>query len=128
MAEDEPPTNGGTTFDTGLRAEDARANPGLVDTPVGQLALVEDAGEWVAIEPWCPHLDGPVWEGSVADGQIACPWHGWRFSLTTGECTWAPRGDAEEAAETELRRLPVHEGPGGTLVIELDAGGDRAET
>ena len=35
--------------------------------------------------------------------------------------------DAEEAAETELRRLPVREGPGGTLVIELDAGGDRAE-
>jgi len=96
--------------------------PHLVDTPRGRFALtaLED-GRIVAFEAWCPHLDGPLWEGSVRGDEVACPWHAWRYSLRTGECTWAPAGDAEEAAETCLERFECDEGgPEGRLRIRFD--------
>ncbi|MEM1452402.1 MAG: Rieske (2Fe-2S) protein [Planctomycetota bacterium] len=110
----------GTVVPTGVRADDvAEDGPRLVKTPAGDLALVRDGDAVVAVDAWCPHLDGPLWEGSSADGQIACPWHGWRFSLETGLCVWAPRGDAEEAAETEIRILATRTEADGTLGIVL---------
>lgn len=94
----------------------------LVETPRGRFALTA-LGEdrVVAFEAWCPHLDGPLWEGSIRGGEIACPWHSWRYSLETGECTWAPAGDAEEAAETCLERFECDAGgPDGRLRIRFD--------
>jgi len=32
----------------------------------------------------CPHRGGPLFQGSCADGEIECPWHGCRFSLRDG--------------------------------------------
>lgn len=33
----------------------------------------------------CPHMGGPL-EAGTSDGEtIVCPWHGYRFSLITGE-------------------------------------------
>lgn len=111
-----------TVFRTEISPGEVQDRAALVDTPVGRLALVVDraredrgspaasepetpgpTGEILAIDAWCPHIDGPLWEGSAVDGEIACPWHRWRFSLHTGQCTWAPAGDAEEAAETEIQ-------------------------
>ena len=32
----------------------------------------------------CPHRGGPMGEGDL-DGRVAvCPWHGWRWDVTTG--------------------------------------------
>lgn len=103
----------------------AELEPGracLVDTPRGRFALTAlDDGRVVAFEAWCPHLDGPLWEGSIRGDEVACPWHAWRYSLRTGGCTWAPAGDAEEAAETCLDRYECDEGgPGGRLRIRFD--------
>ncbi len=36
----------------------------------------------------CPHALGDLSYGSVVDGQIDCPSHGWRFSLQDGLCQW----------------------------------------
>jgi len=102
-----------------LAASVTADEPRFLDSPVGKLALVRDGETLLAIDAWCPHLDGPLWEGSTAKGQIACPWHGWRFSLRTGECVWAPAGDAEEAAETQLRVLATRTGPRGFVEIVL---------
>jgi Fe-S cluster biogenesis protein NfuA/nitrite reductase/ring-hydroxylating ferredoxin subunit len=38
----------------------------------------------------CAHLGMQIHEGAVADGVIACPHHGFRFDLTSGECLTAP--------------------------------------
>ncbi|MEM6671193.1 MAG: Rieske (2Fe-2S) protein [Planctomycetota bacterium] len=103
-------------------AEVTPRRPHLVQSPAGPLALVRDGERVVAVDAWCPHLDGPLWEGSAAQGEIACPWHGWRYSLATGECTWAPRGDAEEAAETSVRVFPTQIGPNGRVTVVLPAG------
>jgi len=116
MSEDDPARP--ELFATGVRAADVTAEgPRLVETPRGKLALVRDGEAVVAIDAWCPHLDGPLWEGSAASGEIACPWHRWRFSLRTGLCTWAPAGDAEEAAETEIRIFRTRIAEGGRLGI-----------
>jgi hypothetical protein len=38
----------------------------------------------------CPHLGGPLAEGTVEDGCVTCPWHGYRFDLRTGRCVSGP--------------------------------------
>ncbi len=122
-------------FATKVTAKEVHDRGVLVDTPKGRLALIVDtgapckepeslfspspSGDIVAIDAWCPHIDGPLWEGSAHGGEIACPWHRWRYSLTTGKCTWAPAGDAEEAAETEIQVYRTREAADGTLEILL---------
>jgi len=126
-------------FPTEMNPGDIADRAQLVDTPLGRLALVFDRGDRapgkegdepdlrskegivVAIDAWCPHLDGPCWEGTASRGEIACPWHRWRYSLETGQCTWAPAGDAEEAAETEIRVFPTRVRADG--LIEILIGG-----
>ena len=106
-------------FETEVLWSEVTERPILVETPLGKLALVRRGDEVVAIDAWCPHLDGPLWEGTTSQDEIACPWHRWRYSLRTGQCTWAPRGDMEEAAETEIRILRVLEHPSGRCAVEI---------
>jgi nitrite reductase/ring-hydroxylating ferredoxin subunit len=107
-------------FATGIAADDVTDRaPRLVESPRGKLALVRDGDQIVAIDAWCPHLDGPLWEGSSAGGEIACPWHRWRYSLKTGRCTWAPKGDAEEAAETSIEVYATDLDPAGRVQVRL---------
>ncbi len=37
-----------------------------------------------AIEGMCAHQGGPLGQGTVADGCIRCPWHGWQYLLHNG--------------------------------------------
>jgi nitrite reductase/ring-hydroxylating ferredoxin subunit len=105
-------------FDTLLTPEEAHGR--LVTAPWGDLGLFRRAdGAFVAVDAWCPHLDGPLWEGTAGGrDELACPWHGWRFSLRTGRCTWARPSDADEARESSVRVFQVELGPGGTLVVQ----------
>ena len=32
----------------------------------------------------CPHEGGPLGEGSIEEGRVVCPWHGYAFDLRTG--------------------------------------------
>ena len=43
-------------------------------------------GEFFAIDNLCPHGDGPLGEGSLSGKFVTCPYHGWVFDVTTGEC------------------------------------------
>lgn len=106
-------------FGTEVQWSQVTDRPTLIETPAGKLALLKRGDEVVAIDAWCPHLDGPLWEGTTSQEEIACPWHRWRYSLRTGQCTWAPRGDMEEAAETEIRILGVLKAPNGRCAVEI---------
>ena len=33
----------------------------------------------------CPHQGGPLGEGSIENGLLRCPWHGWDFDPCTGQ-------------------------------------------
>jgi pyruvate oxidase len=41
-------------------------------------------GEYAALDNKCPHQGGPLGEGSIENGWLRCPWHGWDFHPTTG--------------------------------------------
>jgi len=68
----------------------------VAQLPVGErkLSTVEDRrialfnldGTIYAIDNHCTHRDGPVGAGELKEGVITCPWHGWRFNVTTGHC------------------------------------------
>ena len=50
--------------------------------------LVNRVGEqWVVYPAACPHQMGPLTSGLNAEGEVRCPWHGYTFSVITGECT-----------------------------------------
>jgi nitrite reductase (NADH) small subunit len=40
---------------------------------------------FAAIDAHCPHADGPLADGIVADACVTCPLHGRRFDLASGE-------------------------------------------
>ncbi|MGB5400367.1 MAG: thiamine pyrophosphate-dependent enzyme [Thermoanaerobaculia bacterium] len=42
-------------------------------------------GEYAALDNKCPHQGGPLGEGSIEEGLLRCPWHGWDFDPLTGK-------------------------------------------
>ncbi len=122
---DDPPRGGGPDgeFDTGVFAADIDpAHPVPADTPWGTVALYALEGEVRAFEAFCPHMLGPLFAGSIADGVVTCPWHAWRYSLDDGT-----RVDDERPAEgpeaRPLKRFGVRTSPRGTVVV-LERPGD----
>ena len=53
------------------------------------LALWRSGAGVHAVWDHCPHRGARLSAGEVEDGQIACPYHGWRFD-GTGRCTLMP--------------------------------------
>jgi pyruvate oxidase len=49
------------------------------------VALVRTDSTSHALDGRCPHQGGPLTEGTLCDGAIRCPWHGYDFSLETGK-------------------------------------------
>ena len=43
-------------------------------------------GQFHAVANSCPHADGPLGEGGLDGSTVTCPYHGWAFDVTTGEC------------------------------------------
>jgi len=57
------------------------------NTPVG---IFNVGGNYHAIHNTCLHRQGPLGEGELEDTTVTCPWHGWRYNVTTGECLTRP--------------------------------------
>ena len=49
------------------------------------VAITHHEGEYAALDNNCPHQGGPLGEGSIEDGLLRCPWHGWDFNPLSGE-------------------------------------------
>ncbi len=105
-------------FDTELRPEDLDPErPQPFDTPWGSFALYLVEGEWRAWQSFCPHMQAPLFGGTRTADSITCPWHLWRYSLTSGEFLEAPEDD-ETPERGCLARAGVRVGPRGTLLLE----------
>ena len=61
--------------------------PGVRAVTAGerQLAVVRTEDGWHVLDGRCPHQGGPLGEGTVCDGSLRCPWHGFDFDLETGK-------------------------------------------
>ncbi|NGQ94363.1 Rieske 2Fe-2S domain-containing protein [Brevibacillus sp. SYP-B805] len=57
--------------------------------------LVRIDGKVMAFRNQCPHMGMPLDGGLVEGSAITCPWHGFRFDLSTGECMTAPHVQLE---------------------------------
>jgi len=42
-------------------------------------------GQYGALDNKCPHQGGPLGEGSIENGLLRCPWHGWDFDPLSGK-------------------------------------------
>ena len=66
------------------------------DIPAGSGKVVEAGGKTIAvfncegtfyaIDNTCKHRGGPLGEGSLSGTTVTCPWHGWEYDVSTGEC------------------------------------------
>ena len=61
-----------------------------------------------ALDNKCPHQGGPLGEGSIENGFLRCPWHGWDFHPVTGK----PPGGYDDGIDT----YPVEERDDGIYV------------
>jgi len=52
-------------------------------------------GTFHAISNNCPHADGPLGEGTLSGTHVTCPYHGWAFDVSTGECQTNPSSPVE---------------------------------
>mgnify|MGYP001819771564 FL=1 len=71
------------------------------------LCMTRYNGRYGALDNKCPHQGGPLGEGSIENGLLRCPWHGWDYDPITGK---APGFD--DGVET----FPVEERDDGVYV------------
>lgn len=101
-------------FDSGITPEDLqKRSPRPFESPWGTLAMVAGPDGPVCVPAVCPHLEGPLAEGTVAEGQIVCPWHLWSFSLEDGGCL-----SPSEGLGHRIQRFRAAPGPLGTFLVE----------
>ncbi|MCG8467843.1 MAG: thiamine pyrophosphate-dependent enzyme [Gemmatimonadetes bacterium] len=48
------------------------------------LCMTRYQGRYGALDNKCPHQGGPLGEGSIENGLLRCPWHGWDYDPITG--------------------------------------------
>ena len=49
------------------------------------ICLTHFEGKINALDNACPHQGGPLGEGSIENGLLRCPWHGWDYHPCTGK-------------------------------------------
>ena len=86
--------------------EEGRVAPVTCDHTT--LCMTRFKGEYGALDNRCPHQGGPLGEGSIEDGWLRCPWHGWDFHPITGRSP----GSFEDGVPS----FPVEEREDGVFV------------
>ena len=49
------------------------------------ICVTRHEGAYGALANRCPHQGGPLGEGSIENGLLRCPWHGWDYHPITGK-------------------------------------------
>jgi nitrite reductase/ring-hydroxylating ferredoxin subunit len=69
-----------------LKPGDAR----VVELNGKPYALFNADGKYYCIDNVCLHRGGPLGEGFLDGTTVTCPWHGWQYDVTTGQCLTNP--------------------------------------
>lgn len=56
----------------------------VVDAQGKELALFNVDGSYYVMDNMCVHRGGPLGEGDLDGRLVSCPWHAWRWDVTTG--------------------------------------------
>jgi len=66
-------------------ANDVRPGEGRVVEAGGRtLALFNVEGAYYALDNACSHRGGPLGDGDLDGTVVSCPWHAWRWDVTSG--------------------------------------------
>jgi 3-phenylpropionate/trans-cinnamate dioxygenase ferredoxin component len=85
----------------------------VVDAGGVEIALVNSAGSFYAIDNECTHAAGNLGEGELVDERtLECPLHGSQFDITTGEVVQGP-------ADAPVKSYPVTV-EGGVVKVEIE--------
>ena len=77
-----------------------------------EFAVFNVDGQFYAVDNECPHKGGPLGAGTLVDGHVFCPLHGWAFDVKTGACI--------TRADRPVRSYPTRV-QGGEVQIDLSA-------
>jgi pyruvate oxidase len=89
------------------------------------ICLTHWKGKFAALTNKCPHQGGPLGEGSIENGLLRCPWHGWDFCPHGGDS--ADYDDGLETFKTRqegqslfvgLEEEPPHEPTVSDVMVE----------
>jgi NAD(P)H-dependent nitrite reductase small subunit len=65
--------------------EEISAGEGRVVEAGGRtLAVFNVDGAYYAIDNLCSHRGGPLGDGDLEGTVVSCPWHAWRWDVTSG--------------------------------------------
>ncbi|MGA2010330.1 MAG: thiamine pyrophosphate-dependent enzyme [Solirubrobacteraceae bacterium] len=86
-------------------------------------AVTHYQGRYAALSNRCPHQGGPLGEGSIENGMLRCPWHGYDYCPLDGS---SPFGDGVATHPVEVRADGVYIGvapdrPHATTVSDVMA-------
>ena len=83
----------------------------VVEAEGRTLALFNVDGAFYAIDNACAHRGGPLGEGDLEGRIVICPWHAWRWDVTTG------RNANNPAVKVACYPVRVE---GSSIFVELD--------
>lgn len=77
-------------YATVARTDEIPSGSGTVVNFAGEeVAVFNVNGVFYALANSCRHRGGPLGEGALEETIVTCPWHGWQYDVTTGECQTA---------------------------------------
>ncbi len=62
----------------------------MIEVEEKAIAIFNIDGEFFAIDNTCAHRGGPLGEGFLDGKTVTCPWHGWKYDVTTGKAVMFP--------------------------------------
>ena len=74
----------------------------VIETKNAPVMLCNVEGEIYATTAICAHAGANLGEGTLSGRDITCPFHGWKFDVTTGDCSNTP-GARIETYPVEIR-------------------------
>ena len=95
-----------------MASEIAPGQGQVVDAAGRTLALFNVDGRFYAVDNACAHRGGPLGEGDLEGTIVRCPWHAWRWDVTTGANVNNP------AVRVACFRVTVED---GAVLVDLDA-------
>ncbi|MCC1483166.1 thiamine pyrophosphate-binding protein [Winogradskyella immobilis] len=83
------------------------------------ICLTHYKGKFSALDNACPHQGGPLGEGSIENGMLRCPWHGWDFDPCNGQ---SPGGHDDSIKTFEVKE------EGDAIYVGLEEEAPHEET
>ena len=74
------------------------------------VCLTHTESGYAALDNRCPHQGGPLGEGSIENGKLRCPWHGWDFDPCTGKSPPPFEDGGVSTYEVDVRKDGIYVG------------------